>query len=134
MPNKSGQGVESEQEMNQTIYLPADREQSELERRAQAWLSRNPNIDAKTDDVRKSGQYQNLGTSEQVPTDRNAANPDHYAALDPQPWDVVNAWGLDYFEGSILKYLSRWRRKNGLQDLYKARQFLDKLIVLEEGG
>jgi hypothetical protein len=60
-------------------------------------------------------------------------NPHHYARLDPQPWRVIHAWGLDYFEGSVLKYLSRWRYKNGLEDLYKARQFLNELIAIEEG-
>lgn len=60
-------------------------------------------------------------------------NPKHYAVLNPQPWDVIDAWGMDYFSGSVLKYLSRWRNKNGLEDLLKARTFLDKLIAIEEG-
>lgn len=35
---------------------------------------------------------------------------------------------LDYYEGSVLKYLHRWQYKNGLEDLKKARWYLDKLI------
>jgi hypothetical protein len=35
-------------------------------------------------------------------------------------------------EGSVIKYISRWRDKNGLEDLYKCRHFLNKLIETEE--
>jgi hypothetical protein len=49
-----------------------------------------------------------------------------------QHWDYVIANGLGYFEGQITKYVTRWRKKNGLQDLYKARHFLDKLIEVAE--
>lgn len=48
-----------------------------------------------------------------------------------QHWDYVVAQGLGYFEGQITKYVSRWREKNGLEDLRKARHFLDKLIEVE---
>lgn len=50
-----------------------------------------------------------------------------------QHWDVVNHFGLDYFQGQITKYVMRWKDKNGLQDLKKARHFLDKYIELAEG-
>lgn len=52
----------------------------------------------------------------------------HYSKLAIQPWDYVARNGLGYFEGSIVKYISRWKGKGGLEDLYKARHFLDKLI------
>lgn len=47
-----------------------------------------------------------------------------------QHWDFVAARGLGYFEGQVTKYLTRWRKKNGAQDLQKARHFLAKLIEL----
>ena len=59
-------------------------------------------------------------------------DPPHYADLDPQPWDVIEAWRMGYLDGSVVKYMSRWRRKNGVEDLKKARRFLDKLIEVEE--
>lgn len=46
-------------------------------------------------------------------------------------WDVVAMFGLDYFQGQITKYVMRHRKKNGIQDLEKARHFLDKYIELE---
>ena len=57
----------------------------------------------------------------------------HYAKP-IQHWDYVIAQGLGYFEGQITKYVSRWRDKNGLEDLKKARHFLDKLIEEVEAG
>lgn len=55
----------------------------------------------------------------------------HYNTKPIQPWDYIAANGLGFFEGSIVKYVSRWREKGGIKDLEKARHFLDKLIELE---
>lgn len=49
-----------------------------------------------------------------------------------QPWDVIAGWGMDFWEGSVLKYLMRYRKKNGVEDLKKARHYLDYLIQREE--
>jgi hypothetical protein len=59
-------------------------------------------------------------------------NPRHYTDLNPQPIDVMLAWRMPYLDASVLKYLSRWRKKNGLEDLYKAQWFLNKLIEYTE--
>jgi hypothetical protein len=48
-----------------------------------------------------------------------------------QPWDYIAANGIGYFEGNVIKYVSRWRDKAGIEDLKKARHYLDKLIELE---
>lgn len=53
----------------------------------------------------------------------------HYRSA-AQHWDFVASQGLGYFEGQITKYVSRWRKKNGLQDLEKAQHFLIKLTEL----
>lgn len=55
----------------------------------------------------------------------------HYKKLNPEPWDVIAAWDMGYLEGSVLKYLARWKNKNGVQDLQKAAHFLQKLIEIE---
>jgi len=57
---------------------------------------------------------------------------DHYKEKSIQPWDFIAANQLGYFEGNIVKYLSRWRDKGGINDLKKARHYLDKLIELED--
>ena len=51
-----------------------------------------------------------------------------------QHWDLVAMMDLDYFQGQITKYLIRWRLKNGVQDLLKARHFLDKYIEVALGS
>lgn len=53
----------------------------------------------------------------------------HYKGTTFQHWDFVQSTlSGRYLEGNITKYLSRWRNKNGLQDLQKARHYLTKLI------
>jgi len=56
----------------------------------------------------------------------------HYKSKVMQPWDYIAANGLGYFEGNIVKYVSRWRDKGGMVDLKKAKHYLDKLIELED--
>lgn len=60
--------------------------------------------------------------------DSSDTTPEHYRGQLLQPWDVIAMFGLDFWEGNVLKYLLRWRKKNGLEDLKKARHYLDDLI------
>ncbi len=39
---------------------------------------------------------------------------------------------IGYLRGNMAKYLHRWRYKNGIEDLKKARWYLNKLIEYEE--
>ena len=55
----------------------------------------------------------------------------HYKHKTIQPWDYIAANALGYFEGNVIKYVSRWRDKDGVDDLRKARHYLDKLIELQ---
>ena len=56
---------------------------------------------------------------------------DHYKAKPIQPWDYIASNELGYFEGNIVKYVSRWRDKGGIDDLRKAAHYLQKLIELQ---
>lgn len=56
---------------------------------------------------------------------------EHYKSLAIQPVEYVHKNGIGYIEGSVIKYVTRWRNKNGVEDLKKARHFLDILIALE---
>jgi hypothetical protein len=56
----------------------------------------------------------------------------HYKKLQIQPWDYILANNIGYCEASAIKYLSRWKDKGGIADLYKAKHFIDKLIEHEE--
>ena len=44
-----------------------------------------------------------------------------------QPFDIIDAWDLDFYEGNVLKYLLRYKYKNGSQDLEKAKHYLQKV-------
>lgn len=57
----------------------------------------------------------------------------HYKQMSIQPWDAIQDWGLCYFSGNAVKYVARHRDKGGVEDLKKARHYLDKLIELMEG-
>lgn len=56
----------------------------------------------------------------------------HYRDMAIQPFEYIHANGITFAEGCIIKYVSRWRDKNGVEDLRKARHFLDMLIDAEE--
>ena len=53
--------------------------------------------------------------------------PSHYVSS-YQHWDLVHNTGMNYLEGASTKYITRWRKKNGIQDLEKALHYLDKII------
>lgn len=55
----------------------------------------------------------------------------HYKDMAIQPIEYIHANKLPFAEGCIIKYVSRWRSKNGITDLEKARHFIDLLIELE---
>lgn len=55
----------------------------------------------------------------------------HYEDLAIQPVEYIHRNGIGYCEGSVIKYVTRWRNKNGVEDLRKARHFLDLLIEME---
>jgi hypothetical protein len=55
-------------------------------------------------------------------------NPSHYKKGKIEVIDFILDQKMDYLTASVQKYLSRWRFKDGICDLRKARWFLDKLI------
>jgi hypothetical protein len=55
----------------------------------------------------------------------------HYKDLKIQPVEYIHANNLPFIEGSIVKYITRWRSKGGLKDLEKVKHFINLLIQLE---
>lgn len=55
----------------------------------------------------------------------------HYKQMKIQPAEYCHANKIEKLEGDVIAYVSRWRLKNGLEDLRKARHTLDLLIELE---
>lgn len=58
----------------------------------------------------------------------------HYKDMKIQPIEYCQLNRLGYCESNVVKYVSRWRQKNGVEDLKKAKHCLDLLIELEERG
>lgn len=56
---------------------------------------------------------------------------DHYKNLPIQPVEFIHANGIGFFEGNVIKYVSRWRAKGGVKDLEKAKHYIEMLIQLE---
>ena len=61
---------------------------------------------------------------------------DHYKIKAIQPWTAMEAWMsaeafAGFLQGNVIKYLARYKDKGGVQDLEKARHYLDKLIEIE---
>lgn len=60
---------------------------------------------------------------------------DHYnGAGAVQHWDIIELHAIPYLEGNATKYLARWHRKNGQQDLEKALHYVEKLISMVKHG
>lgn len=59
----------------------------------------------------------------------SSINPNHYP--DSRHGDVISLClngEIGFCEGNVIKYVTRWRKKNGLEDLMKAKTYLDRLI------
>ena len=60
------------------------------------------------------------------------ARPLHYEnSTEIDVIDFCNIYNLDFTEGNIVKYIVRYKKKNGTKDLYKAKEYLDRLIERE---
>ena len=58
---------------------------------------------------------------------------DHYSKLAIQPVEYITANKLSYLAGNVVKYVTRYKSKGTpLQDLKKARHYIDMLIEMED--
>lgn len=55
----------------------------------------------------------------------------HYSDKAIQPVEYIHANNLGFFEGNVLKYITRWRDKGGVADLEKAKHYIEILIELQ---
>ena len=53
---------------------------------------------------------------------------DHYQKGTLQPWDIFLAWGLDPWAANVVKYILRFPHKGGMEDLRKAKHYIEFLI------
>jgi hypothetical protein len=61
----------------------------------------------------------------------------HYVTKNVQPWQAMEAWMTrdqfaGFLRGNAIKYLARCDEKGGVEDIKKARHYMDKLIEFLE--
>ena len=64
---------------------------------------------------------------------------EHYRAKTIQPWTAMESWMTPeqfegYLRGNVIKYIARYKDKNGIEDVYKARHYLERLTEHLERG
>lgn len=62
----------------------------------------------------------------------NKIEPNYYMKYKIIPVDFILANNIPFVEGNVIKYVCRWRDKNGVEDLKKAISYLQRLIKKEE--
>ena len=65
---------------------------------------------------------------------RTQVGGNHYANKKIQPIEYIMANKLDFCEGNIVKYITRWRDKGGIESLRKIKQYVDFIIQEELDG
>ncbi len=60
---------------------------------------------------------------------QEAINPNHYKQGNIEVIDYILDQKFNYMEGNVIKYVSRYKTKNGLEDLKKAQWYLQKLML-----
>ena len=56
---------------------------------------------------------------------------DHYKIYKIQPTEFIHTNSIPFIEGNIIKYVMRHKSKNGIEDLKKAKHYIDLLIKYE---
>jgi hypothetical protein len=74
-----------------------------------------------------------LGKPPEAPKLDQVSQPEHYARWKMQPIEYIATNALPFWHANVIKYCARWDAKDGLRDLYKAREYLDMEIRRLEG-
>ena len=84
-----------------------------------------------------TGDPNPLATLEWKPGETNkesVEHPKHYGGKD-NPYEaikIIEAYDMDFVTGNVIKYLLRYKDKNGIEDLWKAHWYLTRLIKQQE--
>lgn len=65
---------------------------------------------------------------------QSVAQQPHYTQWKIQPITFITANALNFCQGNVIKYVMRYKAKNGLEDLKKAKVYIDYLIQELETG
>lgn len=76
----------------------------------------------------KAAQVQAIPATAPVSASDRQVGGDHYASQAIQPIHYIFENNLGFCEGNVIKYVTRYQKKNGVEDLKKARHYIDMLI------
>lgn len=82
------------------------------------------------------GHNPDLGAPEDIPGFLKKTCPEYYkpayCGRGSDVLDFIEAFNLGYAEGNVIKYVVRWKKKDGIDDLLKAEEYLRRLIESEQ--
>lgn len=104
-----------------------------------------PAVDANGDEIFSSIAIVNVDDSEKIPdpnedvkkdkeSDSKVVHPSHYNQNGMEVLDVIDAFTKNlegaeaFYAGNVIKYVLRWNHKNGIEDLEKAKVYINKII------
>ncbi len=95
----------------------------------------NREYEKRWDMLDSSNNYPTLNTLSKPEEKKSAFDTqvggNHYKQFAIQPTEFIYKNNLGFLEGNAIKYLTRWKIKGGLEDLKKARHYVDMLIEME---
>ena len=74
--------------------------------------------------IKNEVKFEDRGTSIQI-------GGNHYSKMAIQPIEFIHKNELSFIQGNIIKYVCRYKSKGGIEDLQKAKHYIDLLIELE---
>nr|DAE86729.1 MAG TPA: nucelotide kinase [Caudoviricetes sp.] len=94
------------------------------------WTTPSGDMRSVTADITHEDGGEDVSTQPPSPKSTQVGG-DHYSKMKIQPIDFITANELGYIEGNIIKYVCRYKSKNGVEDLEKAQHYLQMLIEQE---
>jgi hypothetical protein len=90
------------------------------------WIREMNAMEHDCDEVRKDNRFELTGYPYMT-----QVGGDHYSKYAIQPTEYIIKNKLNFCEGNVVKYVTRWRDKGGVDDLKKAKHYIDMLIETE---
>lgn len=73
-----------------------------------------------------------MGSGADTPYEDLVNSPSHYTQGKIEVIDFITDQRMSYMQGNVVKYISRYKYKNGLEDLRKAEWYIRKLIEVQK--
>ena len=78
--------------------------------------------------VTESSEEVSHGWRLRTETTKGSVEPAHYKKFTIEPFDFIHKNEIGFAEGNVIKYICRWRDKDGIEDLKKAMRYIELII------